>query len=431
MKNFSSLFFLCFLFVSHVSAQRVVGADVSWCSEMESQGKAFYDAEGKKTELMQLLHGIGMSAVRLRVWVNPSYTATPSESCYGSAWCNKADVVAKAKRAKSAGMDVMIDFHYSDFFVDPSRQNVPNDWKGKTFNEVKDLVASHTTEVLEALKAEGVTPRWIQIGNETASGMLYGYGDITWTPNNFSNFVTLYNAGYDAAKAVCPHAYVMPHKNTGSADNIWWFDAFKWAGGKFDMIALSHYPQTDDTSKTAEALNTALVEQMKTMYDKYGVQVMIAETGVKVNDNETLATAALSDLSRKICELDARQDICAGVFYWEPEIYNWWKPSAYTKIGWGAYNMGAFYRNGSPSKALTSFVESVAPASRTLMGDMNNDGTITIDDANILVNISLGKELPRTTYSADDFIRENKLSGSFLRNGIAHEYLEGNPVPKK
>ena len=59
-----------------------------------------------------------MTAVRLRVWVDPQ-----------GGWCGKDDVVAKAKRAKDAGLDVMIDFHYSDFFADPARQVIPEAWK--------------------------------------------------------------------------------------------------------------------------------------------------------------------------------------------------------------------------------------------------------------------------------------------------------------
>lgn len=376
IRKYLSIALLFLLCSAQANAQKLVGADVSWCTEMEANGKSFYDANGKKTELMQLLYDLGMRAIRLRVWVNPSYTSTPSESCYGSAYCDCADVVAKAKRAQAAGMDVMIDFHYSDFFADPSRQNVPNDWKEKSYNEIKTLVASHTTEVLTALQNEGVTPKWIQIGNETAGGMLSGFGDITYNPTNFSKFVSLYNAGYEAAKAACPSAYVMPHLNKGWADNAWWFKAFKSAGAKFDMIALSHYPQTDDTSQTPQTLNSNLATQINALYKTYKVPVMVAETGVTVNADESTATAVLLDLYDKLKDVDA----CAGIFYWEPELYNWWKPACYTKLGWGAYNMGAFKANGRPSSALTSFVQTatgIHSVSADNHEDSNNWYTLT------------------------------------------------------
>ena len=94
------------------------GADVSWCTEMENDGGQFKDASGNVKDLFQILKDCGMTAVRLRVWVDPQ-----------GGWCGKDDVVAKAKRAKDAGLDVMIDFHYSDFFADPARQVIPDAWK--------------------------------------------------------------------------------------------------------------------------------------------------------------------------------------------------------------------------------------------------------------------------------------------------------------
>ena len=106
-----------FLFVLSVisffaSAQEVTfarGADISWCSEMEHDGMKFYNLNGEETEIFQLMKQIGLNAIRLRIWVNP-------ENGYGS-WSDKADVLAKARRAKAQGLDLMIDFHYSDYFA--------------------------------------------------------------------------------------------------------------------------------------------------------------------------------------------------------------------------------------------------------------------------------------------------------------------------
>ena len=59
------------------------GADVSWGTQMEKEGCRFYDASGTQTECMSLLKSLGMNAIRLRVWVNPT-----------GGWCGKDDVVA-------------------------------------------------------------------------------------------------------------------------------------------------------------------------------------------------------------------------------------------------------------------------------------------------------------------------------------------------
>ncbi len=107
---------------------------------------------------------LGLNAIRIRVWVDPSK--------HGN-WCNTADVVEKAKRAKELGMDVMIDFHYSDWWADPAQQNKPASWVGKNLANLKSAIKDHTVSVLQALKTIGVIPKWVQVGNEIRPGMLW------------------------------------------------------------------------------------------------------------------------------------------------------------------------------------------------------------------------------------------------------------------
>lgn len=112
------------------------GADVSWLTEMESKDIAFYDSTGRKNDCMKILRSLGMNAIRLRVWVDPS-----------DGWCGQQDVVAKAVRAHNIGMRLMIDFHYSDSWADPSKQNIPDAWKNYTLEEMKQAVVNHTKTV--------------------------------------------------------------------------------------------------------------------------------------------------------------------------------------------------------------------------------------------------------------------------------------------
>lgn len=319
------------------------GADISWCTEMEADGKKFYNSQGVETDIFALMKSIGMNAIRLRVWVNPS-------NAYG-AWCDKADVLAKARRAKAQNLDLMIDFHYSDFFTDPATQTQPADWSGYNATQVKNALVAHTTDVLQALKDEGITPKWVQVGNETDQGMVWATGEITWNPNNFANYVTLSNAGYDAVKAVFPAAYVIVHHSDAYKDLAWFYTAFKNAGGKFDMIGLSHYPETDWASTTSGSMsNYSAAQTVQSLGNTFNVPVMIVETGFS-STNATTADAVMTDLMTRMKALSQ----CAGVFYWEPEVYNWWKPSYYTTIGWNAYAKGAFTSNGRPSAALNAF----------------------------------------------------------------------------
>ena len=179
------------------------GADVSWLTQMEKEGCKFYNASGQEMECMALIKSLGMDAIRLRVWVDPK-----------DGWCGKEDVLAKARRAQALGMRLMIDFHYSDWWADPGKQNKPAAWKNLDLEGLKKAVADHTTDVLTALRTAGITPQWIQIGNETTGGMLWPDGQ-NYNDAGFTNYVQLHNAGYDAAKAVFPSAQVMVHVDNG------------------------------------------------------------------------------------------------------------------------------------------------------------------------------------------------------------------------
>lgn len=317
----------------------VRGADVSWCTEMEAAGKTFYNSRSEARECIALMKELGLDAIRLRVWVNPEKTYGP----YG----NAADVLAKARRAKDLGMPVMVDFHYSDFFADPSRQNLPAAWKDMTGEQLRTAVARHTADVLQSLRGAGVDVRWVQVGNETRNGMLWPAGQL-WTekgdiPSGWMNYAALSNAGYDAVKQIYPEALVIVHQNNAWEDLGWWFKKFKAAGGKFDMIGLSHYPQAE-SGKTWEEVNRLAATHISTLSAAYGVKVMVCEVGVKAA-NPALGKQVLLDFMNRVKPMPA----CAGVFYWEPEVYGGWKPACYSSLGWNAYDMGAFLDTGRPS----------------------------------------------------------------------------------
>ena len=228
-----------------------LGADISWVTEMESQGHKFYNAAGQERECTALMKECGLNAIRLRVWVDPSK--------HGG-WCDVEDMVVKAVRAKDLGMDVMVDFHYSDFWADPSKQVKPAAWKDMDLGQLKEAIRNHTTEALQALKAKGVTPKWEQVGNEIRPGRLRdedaslsgaswsGESTIDYDGNrkvsfkeNWANLAAFITAGYDAVKSVFPQAVVIVHLDNGFDKSLytWFFDELKKNGGKWDMIGMS------------------------------------------------------------------------------------------------------------------------------------------------------------------------------------------------
>ncbi|MGN0739603.1 MAG: glycosyl hydrolase 53 family protein [Treponema sp.] len=334
------------------------GADISWVPEMEDDGIKFCNDNGEETDLFRLMKDCGMNAVRLRVWVNP-------ENQYGN-YCNKADVLKKAKRAFELGMDIMIDFHYSDIFTDPGRQLKPSAWKDcATSAEIELKIKEHTQEILAELKKAGISPKWIQLGNEINAGMLWdddaSLSAGTWDSNgtytngysfkkNFSNLASYINAGYEVSKSIFPDASVIIHLADGFNTEAfkWIFDELKKLGTNYDIIGLSHYPQ-NNTSKSWKEMNDAAVSTIKTVAKRYGKKVIVCEVGTKISD-ENLAAKVMSDFMTKIVSINS----CAGIFYWEPQVYNW-KPSYYRTVGWSAYGMGAFTSKRSPAKVLKVF----------------------------------------------------------------------------
>ena len=336
------------------------GADISWVSEMEKGGRTFQLKDGTNADIMDVLKETGVNAIRLRVWVNPT-----------GGWSGKDDVVKLATRAAKAGMALMVDFHYSDFFADPSRQTIPAAWEAdkNDLDKMAKHVSDHTTEVLKALQDAGVTPNWVQVGNETRNGMLFGAGDLKYDDkgNEFSRFLVLYNAGYDAVKAIFPTTPVMPHidKAFDLSNDSWWLSNFKKQGGKFDMIALSHYPQKSWNGTIQipwETANSQAINNIKAFASSMGVPIIISEVGVKTPANEKLAAQVLSEFMTEAKKINK----CTGVFYWEPEVDGNWKPAIFNlpdviykytgkRETWNAYDMGAFTTAGKATSVMDAF----------------------------------------------------------------------------
>lgn len=302
------------------------GADVSWLTQMENAGIKFYNSSSTETECMQLLKNIGMNSIRLRVWVNPV-----------GGWCNTADVVTKATRAKNLGLKIMIDFHYSDSWADPGKQTKPAAWAAQDVATLQTSVYNHTLTVMNALKTNGITPDWVQVGNETNDGMLWPEGKAS---TNMVNYAKFFIAGYNAVKAVSPSSKVMVHVSNGYDNALfrWNLDGLKANGATWDVIGMSLYPSPANWS----SFNSLCLSNMNDMVARYGSEVMICEVGMSW-DQPAACNAFITDLISKVKSLGNNKGL--GVFYWEPEVYN----------NWQGYTLGAFENSGKPTAALNAF----------------------------------------------------------------------------
>ena len=325
----------------------VKGADVGFLTSQERQGQKFYDVDGNERECLELLkNDFQMSAIRMRVWVNPR-----------GGMNDKNELLVMAKRVKALDMDLMVDFHYSDSWADPAKQPIPRAWQNHTFEEMKQDVRMHTIDVLSLLKENGIMPRWVQVGNETTNGMLWPMGQIKENPEQYAGFI---RAGYDAVKEVFPKAIVIVHLDRGHRKDIYDqnFDTILKYGGKFDMIGMSLYPywaMENHPELKADDIITDCIKNIRYVSEKYGCDVMIVETGFEVNEQHPeIMEEGRRQLTRVVNE--ARTETgghCRGVFYWEPQC----RP--------GDYKLEAFDSHGKPTAIMYGFIEGKGKKHRT------------------------------------------------------------------
>lgn len=302
---------------------------------MEATGFKFYNDNGANEDCFKILKDHGINTIRLRTWVNPSDDKA-------SGHCSKDETVAMALRAKKWGMRVMIDFHYSDSWADPAKQKKPAAWEGHSFNRLLNDVYAYTFDVMSALKTNKIYPDWVQVGNETASGMIYPEGST----NNRNTLAQLINKGYDAIKSASPNSKVILHVDQGN-NNVrfrTWFDSAKANGAKYDVIGLSYYPYWLPGNPDYTLSVDDLGKNLNDMVSRYGREVMVVEVGgedYKIQNTYDMLIAVL----KKVKAVPDGKG--SGVIYWEPEGAK----------SWSDYGLSAWGSDGKPTKALDAFLK--------------------------------------------------------------------------
>ncbi len=310
------------------------GADVGWLPQMEATGYKFYNKEGVQKDCFKILKDHGINTIRLRTWPNPSDDKI-------SGHCSKEETVAMAVRAQKWGMRVMIDFHYSDSWADPDKQKKPAAWEGHDFSQLLKDVYDYTYDVMSGLKSAGVSPEWVQVGNETSGGMIYPEGRTS----NWTQLAQLINKGYDAIKDVCPQSKVILHLDEGNNNKKFrtWFDNAKSHGAKFDVIGLSYYPYWLKGKPDYTLSIDDLGNNLNDMASRYGKEVMVVEVGgedYKVQNTYNMLVA----VQKKVKSVPNGKGL--GVVYWEPEGAR----------SWSHYALSAWGDDGKPTKALEAFM---------------------------------------------------------------------------
>lgn len=309
-----------------------VGGDISVLQSYEDLGVDYYDQQGAKIDdVLKYMKSeqVGWNAMRVRLFVNPQ-RKNPDGSTDAQV-CQDLDYVVRlCQRIKEEGFSLMLDFHYSDTWADPSNQWTPADWQGLSDEQLQTKLYDYTKDCLQQLVEADAAPDFIQTGNEISYGMLWGkYNQKTyycnWSDNkNWPRFIGLLQHAVKACREVCPEAKVILHTERAGQVNALLAICEKLNAVDYDIIGLSYYPFWHGALAT---LGRTL-SQLESQYpDK---EVQIVETAYYY---QWQPTSGITDFSKTwavspegqaafarslIAELKNHDNV-NGLYWWFPE----------------------------------------------------------------------------------------------------------------
>lgn len=312
--------------LTSVQAQKYVGGDISLLPTYEEHGANYMDKDGKKiSDMLAFLKEQGLNAMRVRLFVDPSLA--PDEA-KGQGVRQDLEYVKKlGKRIKDAGLQFMLDFHYSDTWADPGQQATPESFKMLPAL-AEELTHDYTKQCLKELNEAGATPDFIQTGNEISFGMLWdsrckveansdwnGYTDTNW-----DHFTTVLKNAIQACREMCPEAKIILHTeqcaNNPTLD-VAFFKRIKDNKVDYDIIGTSYYPYYKGLISN---LDKGLTQLETNFPDK---QIMVVETGCgyhyKMGDQDTgypLTYDGQKDYTADLITMLKKHPNVNGLFWW-------------------------------------------------------------------------------------------------------------------
>jgi arabinogalactan endo-1,4-beta-galactosidase len=217
----------------------IIGADISWVQQREDAGTRYSD-KGQTKDILAILKDHGFNYIRLRVFNDPT-KSTPKDRPYSpQGYCDVAHTITMGKRVKAAGMGLLINFHYSDAWADPSKQYAPSAWADLTPQQTATALHDWTKKTVQQMKDAGAAPDMVQVGNEIPPGMLIDEGGTT---QKWSQLTAYLNAGISAVREVDPKIALMLHLDTGGNNRATrdWVEAALSQNVEFDVLGLSCY----------------------------------------------------------------------------------------------------------------------------------------------------------------------------------------------
>ena len=320
--------------VEGLSEDFMMGVDISMLQDIEDNGGVYFDSQGNKEDLFKILKDCGVNWIRLRVWNNPTVDGKP----YGGGNNSVETDLKLAVRAKKSGFKLLVDFHYSDSWADPGKQNMSQDWVGLNEKKLNAEVEKFTKESIEKFINAGARPDAVQIGNELNNGFMWPLGKI-WGDEGekvggFKGFISLLKSasrGVRSAQGSGEKIKIVIHLADGGRNELYRsvFDPVVKAGVDFDIIGLSFYTYWHGSIQD-------LKDNMTDLSKRYGKELAVVETAYGYTEEDAddqgnsfmvysdekhgyLPTVQGQATSiRDIIEAVASVKGGTGVFYWEP-----------------------------------------------------------------------------------------------------------------
>ena len=336
------------------AANMDLGADLSFTPQELAAGATFTD-RGRAASPVTIMRDNGANYVRVRLWVDPP-----------PGYSDLASDLALARAVRAAGMKIYLDIMYSDFWADPSKQNIPAAWQGQDLAQLTATVQSYTHQVISAFAGQGTPVDMVSIGNEIRNGILWPAGEVDpTTGSGYDNLATLLKAGVAGARAANPPGHrllIMMHYDQGGDNQLSqaFYQNLVSRGVPFDVIGLSYYPffhgPISAMRQNVDALATQFHKPIIIAETQYpwtlanGNSPINDSTGNFVWETSQLSPGypaspggQLSFISDELSILAQVPDgLGAGLFYWAPE----WIPGVGWEPGSGV---------GSPNANLTLF----------------------------------------------------------------------------
>lgn len=310
------------------------GADLSFAGQMSDCGAVYRDSDGQAKDIFTILRNHGGNLVRVRLWTDGN--ATP--------YSTLVDVERTIRGAHAAGLQVLLDFHYSDSWADAGKQPIPKAWEGITDDDaLAATLHDYTYYVLTTLDRQGMMPEMVQVGNEINSEMLrrptvkqLASNDVPTKPKiDWVRDAKIINAGIRAVREAGSKSKIKPRIMLQIAqpenNEAWFANAAKVGVTDFDLIGISYYGYQWSKEDLAQTGDT--IRRLRASYP--GKDVMLVETAYpwgadpagmhsNLNAKAVLPGYPATPEGQKKFLVDLGRTVLAaggdGVNYWAPDL---------------------------------------------------------------------------------------------------------------